>query len=77
MLLRHDVLNMMPQVAMFLAQMAILATVASPPADQFPDRRVHVLLNLRGQVELSFELEYRYEIRRVNQRFIFRAIVIA
>jgi len=33
MLLRHDVLNVMPQVAMFLVQTAILATVASPPAD--------------------------------------------
>jgi hypothetical protein len=56
--LRQDVLKVMPQVAVFLAQMAILATVASPPADQFPDRRIHVLLNLRGQVQLSFELEY-------------------
>ena len=33
MLLGHDVLNVMPQIAVFLAQTAILATVASPPAD--------------------------------------------
>jgi hypothetical protein len=33
MLLRRDVLNVIPQAAMFLVQTAILATVVSPPAD--------------------------------------------
>ena len=33
-LLRHDVLYMMDQFAVFLAQPAIFATLASPPPDE-------------------------------------------
>jgi hypothetical protein len=76
-LLRHDVLYMMDQFGMFLAQPAIFATLASPPPDEVPRRRIHLLLNLRVQIPLGFELEDRDEIRCVDQRLIFRALAIA
>ena len=76
-LLRHDVLYMMDQFGMFLAQPAIFATLASPPPDEVPRRRIHLLLNLRVQIPLGFELEDRDEIRCVDQRLIFRAFAIA
>jgi hypothetical protein len=41
MLFRDDVSNVMDQSTMYLAQPAIFATLASPPADEVPRRRIH------------------------------------
>jgi hypothetical protein len=43
-LLRHDVLHMVLQVAMFLVQATIFAPLAGPPLDEVPRRRIHRLL---------------------------------
>ena len=76
MLLRHDVFNMMVQLAIFLVQPAIFATFGSPPPDQIPRRRIHLLLDLRVQMLPRLELEDRDKIRCVNQGLIFQAFVI-
>jgi hypothetical protein len=39
---RHDVFNMMDQVAVFLVQPAVLATLASPLPNKVPRRRIHL-----------------------------------
>jgi hypothetical protein len=41
MLLRHDVFNMMDQLAILLVQPAIFETFGSPPPDEVPRRRIH------------------------------------
>jgi hypothetical protein len=76
-LLRRDVLDMVLQAAMFLVQPAVLTPLPGPLPDEVPHRRIHLLLNLRGQVQPGFELEDRDEIRRVDQRFVFGAFTIA
>ena len=43
---RDDVLNMMDQSAMFLLQPAVFATLASPPPNEVPRRRIHLPLNV-------------------------------
>jgi hypothetical protein len=43
---RDDVLNMMDQSAMFLLQPAVFATLASPPPNEVPRRRIHLPLNI-------------------------------
>jgi hypothetical protein len=45
-LFRHDVLNMMDQFAMFLVQLAMFATFASPPPNEVPRRRARPLLDV-------------------------------
>ena len=70
-LFRYDVLNMMDQFAMFLAQPAIFATLASPQTDEAPRWRIYLLLNVRLEILPGFEFEDRDEIRCVDQRLIF------
>lgn len=45
MLFRDDVLDVMPQFAMDLAQAAVFARLASTAADEIPRDRIHLLLN--------------------------------
>lgn len=71
----HNVLHMMDQLAMFLMQPAILATLASASPDEVPCRRIHLLLNRRIQVQPGFQFEDRNEIRRVDQRLILGTLV--
>jgi hypothetical protein len=75
-LLGYDVFHMMDEFAVFLVQPAIFATLASPEPNEFPSDCVHLLLNRRFQKHSGFQLEYRNEIRRVNQCLIFSAFAI-
>jgi hypothetical protein len=52
-LLRDDVLDVMPQFAMCLAQAAVFAPLASPAADEVPRGRVHLLLKLLASLKLK------------------------
>ena len=45
MLFRHDVLNMVSQIAIFLLQAAIFTAIGSPLPDKLPCGGVHLLLN--------------------------------
>src|SRR6185369_2567819 len=56
-LLRDDVLDVMPQFAMNLAQAAIFASLTSPAADEVPRSRIHLLLDCRVKLLASLELE--------------------
>ena len=68
---------MMPQATVFLVQTTILATVAGSLPDEIPRRRIHLLLNIRVQVQAGFELKNRNKIRRVDQSLVFRAFRVA
>jgi len=67
----------MPQAAVFLVQTTIFATVAGSLPDEIPRRRIHLLLNIRVQVQAGFELKNRNKIRCVDQRLVFRAFRVA
>jgi hypothetical protein len=56
-LLRDDVLDMMPQFAMFLAQTAVFAPPVSPAPHDIPCCPVHLLLDDRVEVLTGLELE--------------------
>jgi hypothetical protein len=45
MLFGDDVFDVMPQLAVLLAQPAVFAPVVSPAAHEVPSGRLHVLLN--------------------------------
>jgi hypothetical protein len=49
-LLRDDVLNMMSQLAVLLAQTAVFAPLVSAAVHQVPRCRIHLLLNCRLEV---------------------------
>ena len=73
---RDDVLDVMRQLAMHLAQAAVFASLFGPAADQVPRGPTHLLLDCRVKLLPSLELEDRNEVRRIDQRFIFRAFDI-
>ena len=52
-------------------------TLASPPPDEVARRRIHLLLNVGIQMPPRFELEYRYEIRCVDQGLILQAFLVS
>jgi hypothetical protein len=56
-LLRDDVLDVMPQFAMGLAEAAVFAPLASAAADEVPRGRIHLLLHCRVEMLASLELE--------------------
>ena len=76
-LLRDDVLHVMPQFAMFLWQAAVLALLAGPAAYEASGFFIHVLLNFCIQVQTGLELQDGNEIGCVNERLIFRALALA
>jgi hypothetical protein len=76
-LLRDDVLDMMPQFAVFLAQLAVFATLVSATPYQVPCARFHLLLKRGVELMTGFELENRDEVRCVDQRLIFRKLAFA
>ena len=76
-LLRDDVLDMMRQFAVFLAQPAIFSTLVSAMPDQVPCARFHLLLKRGVELLPGFELENRDEVRCVDERLIFRKLAFA
>ena len=76
-LLGDDVLDMMPQFAMLLAQTAVFAPPASPSPHDIPVCPVHLLLDGRVELLTRLELEDGDELSCVDQCFVFRAIAIA
>ena len=77
MLLSNDVLDMMSQRAMLLAQTTVLASLVSPPAHEVPRGPIHLLLNFRFQVQTRLDVKDGDEIRCIDQRLVFRAFAIA
>lgn len=77
MLLCDNVLDMMPQFTVNLAQAAVFAPLARSEADEIPRGRVHRLLHYRVELPAGLDLEDGNEIRRVDQRFVFRTFAIA
>jgi hypothetical protein len=65
-----DVLNMVDQVAVLLAESPIFATSARSSPD-------HVVIDCKTQVQARLEFENRDEIRRVDQRLVFGALRVA
>jgi len=72
----YDVFNMVGKFAVFLPQPAIFAPVPGALPDQLPRLTVHSLRRIAGQILASLEFENGYEVGRVDQRFIFGAIVV-
>ena len=66
----NDVLNVMPQFAVFLAQPAILASFASAINNKPADSRIH-LLRSPFKMLAGFCFENCDKIGRVDQRFVF------
>src|SRR6516164_7163431 len=75
-LLRDDVLDMVRQLAVLLAQLAVFATIVRATADKVPGCRVHLLLNAGVEMLTSLELQDRDEVRRVDQRLVLRALAV-
>jgi len=75
-LLRDDVLDMVPQLALLLTQPAVFATLVCATADKVPRCRVHLLLNNGVEMLTSLELQDRDEVRRVDERLVFRALTV-
>src|SRR5262249_53294290 len=77
MLLCNDVLDVMPQFAVDLAQAAIFAPLAGTAADEIPSGCIHLLLDRRVKPLASLELEDGNEVRCIDQRLVFGAFAIA
>src|SRR5947209_15524334 len=76
-LFRDDVLDMMSQFAVLLAQLAIFASLVSAAPYEVACCSVHLLLNVGIKLLTGFELENRDEVCRVDQRLIFGPLAVS
>jgi len=75
-LFRHNMFDVMDQLAILLVQPAVFATLTCPQTYEVPGRRIHVLLRIGVEMLPDFKLEDRDEIRCVDQRLVFGAFVV-
>jgi hypothetical protein len=69
MLTRNDVFDVVEQITVPLAGMAVLAAFASPFADKSAHSCIHLLRDL-VQTPPGLELKHGNKVRRVDQRFV-------